>query len=106
MIVEERVYVLHAEFPPAAFFEAYKRTGGLELQTKILGRLLGFFMTEIGELNSVVHLWAYDSFEERTKRRAQLAAQPSWQAYLNEVRPMLKTMNNRILVPTDFSPIG
>ncbi|MDP9995291.1 hypothetical protein J2W28_005752 [Variovorax boronicumulans] len=105
MLVEERLYVLRAEFPPAAYLEAYKRSGGLELQTKILGRMLGFFTTEVGELNSLVHLWGYESFEDRAKRRALLAAEPAWQAYLAEIRPMLHTMSNRILVPADFSPI-
>lgn len=105
MLVEERVYVLRPEYPPVAYLEAYKRTGALELQTKILGRLLGFFTTEIGELNSVVHFWGYDSFEDRSVRRAQLAAESVWQNYLAEIRPMLQSMNNRILVPTDFSPI-
>jgi hypothetical protein len=105
MLVEERVYVLQPEASPAMYFEAYKRTGGLELQTRILGQLLGFFTTEVGELNSVVHLWGYESFEERSRRRALLAVEPVWQAYLSEVKPMLKSMSNRILVPADFSPI-
>lgn len=43
---------------------------------KTLGRLLGYFITEIGELNAVVHLWGYDSFEERARRRAALAGEP------------------------------
>ena len=36
----------------------------------ILGRLIGYFQTEIGDLNHVVHLWAYDSLEDRAARRA------------------------------------
>ena len=105
MLIEERCYVLHAEHTPAMYLDLYRQSGALDLQTKTLGRLLGYFVTEIGELNAVVHLWGYDSFEERARRRAALAGEPLWQDYLVKIRPMLKSMNNRLLVPTDFSPI-
>lgn len=105
MLIEERCYVLNAEYTPAMYLEAYRQTGALELQMKTLGRLLGYFVTEVGELNALVHLWGYDSFEERARRRALLSAEPAWQDYLVAIRPMLKSMNNRLLTPTDFSPI-
>ncbi|WP_038216566.1 NIPSNAP family protein [Xenophilus azovorans] len=105
MLIEERCYVLHAEHTPAMYLDLYRRSGALDLQVKTLGRLLGYFVTEIGELNAVVHLWGYDSFEERVRRRAALAGEPLWQDYLVKIRPMLKSMNNRLLVPADFSPI-
>ena len=33
---------------------------GLKIQTRILGNLIGYFHTEIGELNQIVHLWGYE----------------------------------------------
>lgn len=105
MLIEERCYVLKGDYTPAMYFEAYRQTGALQLQRKILGNLLGYFVTEIGDLNSLVHLWGYDSFEERARRRALLAAEPAWQEYLARIRPMLQSMNNRLLQPADFSPI-
>jgi len=105
MLIEERCYVLKGDYTPAMYIEIYRQTGALELQQRVLGRLLGFFTTEIGELNALVHLWGYDSFEERLRRRTLLAADPLWQAYLGRIRPMLQSMNNRLLTPTDFSPI-
>lgn len=105
MLIEERCYVLHAEHTPAGYLELYRQSGALELQMKTLGRLLGYFVTEVGELNAVVHLWGYESFEDRARRRALLAAEPLWQTYLSQIRPMLKSMNNRLLTPTEFSPI-
>jgi hypothetical protein len=105
MLVEERCYLLKGDFTPAMYLEAYKSTGAMELQQRILGYMLGYFVTEIGDLNALVHLWGYDSFEERTRRRGLLAAEPVWQDYLARIRPMLQSMSNRLLVPTDFSPI-
>lgn len=104
MIVEERIYVLHTEVNLAEYMAIYK-TEGLPLQREILGGFLGYFTTEIGTLNQLVHFWAYADLEDRRRRRALLAAEPGWQGCLAKIRPMIRTMENRILLPTDFSPL-
>jgi hypothetical protein len=104
MVVEERVYVLHTEVNVQEYFRIYEGEG-LPVQREILGGFLGYFTTEIGTQNQLVHLWAYTNLEERRKRRAKLAEQPRWQACLAKIRPMIRTMENKILVPTSFSPL-
>ena len=104
MIVEERCYVLRMPYGPQDYLALYE-AGGLEVQRAILGRLLGYFHTEVGGLNAMVHLWGYDSFDDRMKRRAELAADRTWQAYLVRIRPLIESMSNRLLVPAPFSPI-
>lgn len=96
MIVEERCYVLHPTFSVNDFMDVLRRDG-LEIQRSTLGGLIGYFITEVGELNAIVSLWQYDTFEDRGRRRAQLAADPGWQNYLKQVRPMISTMNNRLM---------
>jgi hypothetical protein len=96
MIYEERCYVLHPTSSVNDYMEVFRRDG-LEVQKETLGGLVGYFTTEVGELNAIVSLWAYDSFEERQKRRAALAAKPAWQNYLTQVRPMISSMSNRLL---------
>lgn len=96
MLIEERCYVLHATSSPQDFLEAY-RSSGHEIQTRTLGGLIGYYVTEVGELNAIVSLWRYESFEERQRRRSALAQDPQWQAYLAVVRPMIKSMNNRLM---------
>jgi hypothetical protein len=105
MLIEERCYVLNTECTPAMYLDVYQSTGAMELQRSILGNLVGYFVTEVGELNSLVHLWGYESFEDRARRRALLGMEPAWQDYLVRIRPLLKSMNNRFLMPADFSPI-
>ena len=96
MLIEERCYVLHATSSPQDFLEAYRKTGQ-EVQTRTLGGLVGYYVTEIGELNAIVSLWRYDSFEQRQSRRATLAKDPQWQVYLAVVRPMIKSLTNRLM---------
>jgi hypothetical protein len=104
MIVEERCYLLRMPYGPQDYLALYEAEG-LEVQRQALGNLLGYFHTEVGGLNTMVHLWGYSSFDDRMKRRTALAGIQAWQSYLTRVRPMIESMSNRLLVPTSFSPI-
>ena len=103
MIVEQRTYTLFAGKAPE--YLRYYESEGLAIQTRILGRLVGYFTTEIGPLNQIIHMWAYDSFEDRARRRAQMQADPGWKAYIAKIQPLIQTQENKILNPTSFSPI-
>jgi NIPSNAP len=102
MIFDHRTY----ELQPGRLreFLALHEKEGLPVQKKHLGNLVGFFTTEIGNVNEIVHIWAYEDLADRTKRRAAMAGDPAWQAYLQKSREYMKHMNNKILVPTSFSP--
>lgn len=104
MIVEERIYVLHTHCNVADYLKVYE-SEGMDVQMPILGACLGYFVCEVGTLNQLVHLWGYRDMVDRQLRRDRLAAEPRWQSCLAKLRPMIRTMENRILVPTHFSPL-
>ena len=102
MIVEQRTYRLRA-----GTVREYLRTyeaEGLPLQIKHLGRLVGYFYTDSGPLNQIVHLWAYDDASDRTDRRARLSADPAWIAYAPKIFTLIETQESKILIPAPFSP--
>lgn len=103
MIVELRTYVLH----PGRQAEFLRRMQeeGIAIERPILGRMLGFYTSDIGTLNQVVHLWGYDSHAERDARRARLAADARWLAFVPTVLPMIRDMDNRILKPAPFAAV-
>ena len=103
MIVEESCYTVKPG-TVHVYYQDYQPRG-LEIQTRILGNLIGYFHSEIGELNQIVHLWGYESLAERERRRALLAADPDWLAYLKQSPDIILKMESRILVPAPFSPI-
>ncbi len=103
MIVEERIYTLHPGKVPE-YLRLYE-SEGLAIQTRILGRLIGYFTTEVGPLNQIIHMWGYDSLEERTRRRAELMADAGWKAFVVKLQPLILTMENKLLTPAPFSPI-
>jgi len=103
MIVEERTYTLKPG-TVQLYYQDYNPRG-LAIQARILGNLIGYFHTEIGELNRVVHLWGYDSLAERERRRKALFEDAEWLAYLAQSPDIVVAMESRILVPAPFSPI-
>ena len=103
MIVEQRDYhVFTGKLPELV--RLYE-TEGIAIQQELLGRLLGVFTTDVGALSTYVSLWGYESYAEREERRARLQADERWQAFLARIQPLIHTQQNRILVPTSFSPI-
>ncbi|MFJ5297289.1 NIPSNAP family protein [Pseudomonas sp. SLFW] len=103
MILEERIYRIRSG--QMSNYLALVREEGLAIQQPILGRLIGYFVSEIGPLSHVVHMWAYDSFEERVRRRQLLAQDPRWQVFIPRLTALIESSENRILLPTDFSPL-
>ena len=63
---------------------------------------VGFWYTEVGPLNEVVHLWAYESLDQRDKCRAQMQADPAWQAYLVKNRPLMISQETRVMKCAPF----
>ncbi|MBV8256769.1 MAG: NIPSNAP family protein [Actinobacteria bacterium] len=103
MIVEQRDY--HVFTGKLGQLVKLYETEGIELQQSILGNLLGVFTTDVGALSTYTSLWGYDSYAQREERRAQLQAEPRWQEFLAKIQPLIHTQQNRILIPTSFSPI-
>jgi hypothetical protein len=103
VIVEQRDYHVHTGKLNEVV--AMYRDEGIELQRKHLGNLIGVFTTDIGALSTYTAMWGYETYAEREQRRASLQADPQWKDFLARLQPLLHTQQNRILIPTDFSPI-
>lgn len=103
VIYEERSYMfLPVHFQP---FLALFEKEGLDIMTSYLGGPVGYFTTEIGQLNTAVHLWAYSSFEDRLTRREAMWKDSRWIVYSEKVMPWIVAMESRLLRPTRFSPL-
>ena len=105
MIVEQRTYTLHPG-NHLKYLELYEAEG-LPVQLPILGHLIGYYFTDIGPLNQIIHMWGYESLDERAVRRKQLFENPDWLSYVAKVRPMIASQKSKVLVPAAFfTPTG
>ena len=96
MIYELRTYTVK----PGALGDMIKAasTVSRDVRGDNYGKLEGYWSTEIGPLNQVMHMWSYNSFEERTKLRAELAKNPRWTGeYTPLIFPLLVRQDVRLL---------
>ena len=103
MLYEMRTYRLKTGATPA--YVKLVEEEGIAIQKSHLGQLVGYFTSEIGPLNEIVHIWAYASLDDRAARRARLAADPAWQDFGPKIQALSEVMENKILLPTSFSPL-
>jgi hypothetical protein len=62
------------------------------------GKLEGYWFTEIGPLNQVMHLWSYPSYDERARLRGELAKNQRWTGeYIPMIHPLLVRQDIRLL---------
>jgi len=103
LIVEERSYhVFTGKLPEVVRLYAEE---GTAVQQEILGNLVGAFTVDVGDVSTIVHLWGYDSYAERERRRGQLQADERWKAFLAKIQPLIHTQKTRMLLPTAYSPV-
>jgi hypothetical protein len=74
MIIEMRTYTVQ----PGSVATVEERFGQALPARAKLSPLAAFWHTEVGPLNRVIHVWAYDSFEERTRIRAESQKLEGW----------------------------
>src|SRR5271167_4412409 len=83
MIIEMRTYTVQ----PGSVATVEERFGQALPARARLSPLAAFWHTEVGPLNRVIHVWAYDSFEERTR-----------------IREFVTEQESEIFLPAPFSP--
>ena len=103
MIIEIRTYIIKTGMLQN-FIDIYD-SEIRKTHIKILGNQIGFFYTEFGKLNKVIHLYGYKNFEDREKKRIELSKNKKFILYLRKVKDIIISMENELLKPTKFSKI-
>ncbi|MFM0662931.1 NIPSNAP family protein [Paraburkholderia sediminicola] len=100
MLVEQRIYTtLPGKWQE--FLSLYEAEG-LAIQRRILGRLVGYYRTDIGPLNQLIHMWAYENLNEREERRKALMEDEDFKRCALKGMTLLQSQESRILVPAAF----
>jgi hypothetical protein len=69
------------------------------------GKLVGYWTTELGALNQVVHMWEYADVAARAEARAGLVKEPRWvQEFIPRAQPLVQWQENMLLTPLDWYP--
>jgi len=95
MIYEIRTYTLQVGTVP----EVEKRFGEAYESRKQYSELLGFFHTEIGQLNQVIHIWPYEDLAHRERVRKEASADKNWPPKIQE---FIVAAESEVLIPFPF----
>ena len=105
MLIDHRTYTVRpgTMAKQMALYEEF----GMRPQKRHLGEPLAYLITESGEVNTFVHMWVYQDAADRAARRAAMAADPEWQAYVqkNAEAGYLIAQRNNLMTPAGFAPI-
>ena len=97
MIIEMRTYTLQ----PGTLAEVEKRFGEALPNREKHSKLAAFWHSEIGPLNQIIHVWAYDSFEHRAAVRAAARKEAGWPP---PIREFVAAQQSEVFLPAPFSP--
>lgn len=99
-IFELRSYTLH----PGNLldWETHWRKG-LKARREVMEGV-GAWFVQIGDLNTVHHLWQFANLEERKRRREQSWGQEGWADTVHKTVPLIQGMQSKILTPMPWSP--
>ncbi|KAL1959569.1 hypothetical protein VTO42DRAFT_1604 [Malbranchea cinnamomea] len=67
---------------------------------------VGAWFVQIGELNTVHHMWQFADLEERKIRREHSWSIEGWADTVHKTVPLIQSMKSRILIPMPWSPVG
>jgi hypothetical protein len=105
VLVDVRTYTVKPGTSPAQV-ELYEKLA-FPVQLRHMGRPLAYLQGESGELNTLHHLWVYQSAADREQKRAAMQSDPDWKIYLDESRKAGNVVAQRtaLMVPVKFAPL-
>lgn len=101
-VFELRSYTLH----PGNLLEwetHWRR--GLKARREVMEGV-GAWFVQIGDLNTVHHLWQFANLEERRARREKSWSVEGWSDTVHKTVPLIQNMQSRILIPMPWSPVA
>lgn len=96
MIIDHRTYDLKPG-TTRAFLELFVAEG-LPVLSEHMGKLLGYYVTLVGPVNQVVHLWEYDDVAQIERCVRARDADPRWGPYAAKAAAFFVSQRNKLLV--------
>ena len=102
-IVDMRIYTIRPRGMPE-YLRLFEELA-LPVALRHWGAPIGFYTTQIGPLNQVVHLWGFDSLEAMQRGRDVLGADPDFAKYLELTTGLVVAQEDRIIAPVAFKAL-
>ena len=103
MIYDYRVYTFKPGKVPEYMAAVEELSIGIRAKYGI--KLAGWYYSDIGDLNQVVHIWGYRDHAHFEEAKAQVAKDPDWTGkYLPRVAGRLESQKTYLMLSPDCAP--
>jgi hypothetical protein len=66
--------------------------------------LIGYFISDTGELHQLIHLWRFDSDDDRRAFWKRLFEDADFMAFAKQLRPLLRSQNVQLMLASPWGP--
>lgn len=67
-------------------------------------KLVGYFQTDVGTINQLVHIWKFEDDADRRKHWASVFANQDFMAFAAKFRPLVMTQEVKLMLPAPWGP--
>lgn len=67
-------------------------------------RLVGYFVSDVGTINQLVHLWKFDDDADRRRHWKGVFADAEFMKFAVQFRPLVMSQEVKLLLPSAWGP--
>ncbi|MDP6708335.1 MAG: NIPSNAP family protein [Alphaproteobacteria bacterium] len=67
-------------------------------------KLVGYFISDVGTINQLVHLWKFDDDADRRAHWGRLFKDDPFMAFAGKLRPLVLKQENQLLLAAPWGP--
>lgn len=99
-LIDHRIYTIQPR-KMAQFLECFDRLA-MPVLLQTLGKPVGFYMSHVGPLNQIVHLWAYEDMADYERRCNARDTHPDFPVYLKSTEGLIVSQEDRLIKRIDL----
>ena len=67
-------------------------------------KLVGYFQSDAGALNQLIHLWKFDDDADRRRHWSTLYGDEAFMRFASNIRPLIQSQSNQLLLAAPWGP--
>jgi hypothetical protein len=87
-----------------AHVKALYQAEGWPALEKYQNKIVGYFVSDVGTLNQLVHLWRFDDDADRRAHWETLFADDVFMSFAKKLRPSVQAQRNQLLTEAPWGP--
>lgn len=104
VVYEKRTYSVDVG-QMAEVIRLYSTLGWPALEAGGFGtKLVGYFTSDTGELHQLIHLWRFDSDDDRRAHWKRLFENAEFMAFAKQMRPLLRSQEIQLMLAAPWGP--